>query len=332
MDDVKAYACWCGKKKLELWSADYFRCPVCGTLVDVHNDGQDTRAVVDDGASLYDVGYWFDKMLPLYKEMGYSSIEEVILYHYRERAAFWMQHFLRHALPPGNVLEIGCGLGTFCHWLQQLGFDAHGTEMSPVWRRVLQEKLGIFVSDYTVGANLENANRFDAIVLLDVLEHISTPMELFAGIAHELKTDGIVMIQMPEYDGVSSYDEMLKKQHSFLRYLLPREHVFLYSHVGVRLLLRHFGFTHIQTYPSIFPDDMFLFASRASLRSFDPVEIEKCLMRPERIAAYAALKNWQYAQSPASQAISLRQRIARKFNRIGKRLFSGVCGTASRAG
>ncbi len=311
-----AAACWCGEKSLEPWSEEYLRCPICGTLVDIHNDGQDQHGVMDDGASLYDASYWFDKMLALYKDMGYATIEEVILYHYRERAAFWMQHFLQYVLPPANVLEIGCGLGTFCHWLQHLGFTAQGTEMSPSWRGILQEKLGISVSDYTVGTNPDRADKFDAIVLLDVLEHISTPLELFAGIANELKPDGIVMIQMPEYDGCSPFAEMHGKQHSFLRYLLPKEHVFLYSHDGVRMLLRRFGFTHIQAHPSIFPDDMFLFASRSPLYPFGPVKIENRLMQPERIAAYAALKNWQYAQRPVPQQLSLIQRIKRKLKSI----------------
>jgi 2-polyprenyl-3-methyl-5-hydroxy-6-metoxy-1,4-benzoquinol methylase len=253
-------------------------------------------AVGDDGTSLYDSSYWLDKMLGIYKKSGCKDIDDVILLHYRERAAYWLRYFLMHLLPPARVIEIGCGMGTFSHWLGQLGYEVMATELSPVWRDVVRGKLGINISDYSLGIEPDRAGRFDAVIMMDVLEHILDPATLFKAICNDLKTDGILVIQMPEYDGKTSYKKIRKREHRFFCYLLPKEHVFLYSWYGCSDLLTRHGFTHVQRYPAIFQDDMFLVASRVPLRYVSSEDARKAFMRPETIAAYAALKNYEAGQ------------------------------------
>ena len=312
--------CWCGNKDLSMWNDDYALCNKCKTLVDITEKKIET-SVKDDGNSLYDSSYWTENMFSVYRNSGLNTFYDIILYHYSERAAYWVDHFLRHIGPPARTLEIGCGMGSLTHWLKNLGFDASATELSPAWRRELAEKLAIPISAYRVSNASEKANSFEAIILMDVFEHVSDPLNEIEAIANELTPNGILMMQLPRYDGTSSYSDLKKKDYGFLRQLLPGEHLFLYSTDAIKKILSLHNFKHIAWYNSIFPGDMFLIASRCPLKEFTKSEIDAYYIRPDSIAAYAALKNYQKLQANNSESISLAAKktlgiIKRKLKKI----------------
>lgn len=284
--------CWCGSSCLLPWNKEYAKCSVCETLIDLSEHMAQPDSV-DSENYLYNSDYWLKKMVGLYKEAGLNTLDDIILYHYRERAAYWVQHFIRHLLPPARVIELGCGMGTFTHWISRLGYEASATELSPSWRAIVKEKLGIAISGDSLTAIVDKEGKFDAIVMLDVLEHLPDPLSLFGAVSNALKPDGILMVQMPEYTGRDSYESMRRKQLSFIRYLIPQEHVFLYSPKGIDILLAKFDFIHKVHYKSIFADDMFFVASRVPIKAHDDEMIIKAFMKPDAIAPYAALKNYQ---------------------------------------
>lgn len=288
--------CWCGNEHLSIWNDDYSLCNECTTLINVTKK-KPLGLVKDDGSSLYDISYWTDHMFSIYNEIGLATFYDIILYHYSERAAYWADHLLRHIVPQSRTLEIGCGMGSLTHWLKNLGFDASATELSPAWRRELTEKLAIPVSDYKISSAPERSNSFDAILLMDVFEHFLDPLYEMKAIANELTPEGIVMMQLPCYDGISCYPDLQKKDHGFLRQLLPGEHIFLYSKLAIQKMLSMHAFTHIAWYPSIFPGDMFFIASRYPLKHFTQSQIDEFYRHPNTIAPYAALKNYQKLQT-----------------------------------
>lgn len=226
--------CWCGNADLSPWHGSYARCPACETLVDV-------SASIPAGSAAYDESYWLGKMAALYKDMGCDSIDDIVLLHYRERAAHWAGRVVRHVAPGARVLEMGCGLGTLTRWLLDLGYQAVATELDPAWRDYVRRKLGIPVLDpaealakagvlrpvgskeagvprpvgpekanglHPVGpehtgvlrpsglekANgfhsdppeQENASPYDAIIAMDVLEHLADPLDELRDISTEI--------------------------------------------------------------------------------------------------------------------------------------------------
>jgi len=98
--------CWCKNTKLLEWNKEYYRCPACETLLSarLRDDLSALYQPEDKGESLYDSGYWFEKMLPLYKKMGCEDLDDAMLLHYRERAGIWLKAITRHLLPPARVL------------------------------------------------------------------------------------------------------------------------------------------------------------------------------------------------------------------------------------
>lgn len=303
--------CWCGNSYLAPWHDSYLVCAECQTLINTA-ESPSSENVADDGTSIYDSSYWIEGMLAAYKsEYGCEDIDDVIFLHYRERAAYWVQTFLRHMLPPAKVLEIGCGMGTFTHWLYQLGFEAVATELSPGWRRIISDKLGIAVSDYKLSAAGDRTASFDAIVAFDVLEHIEAPLPFFEALRNELKQDGIIMLQLPCYPENSTYAKLDKE---FTRHL-HTDHMIIYSKKSIKMLLEKFGFAHVKFYDNINGGDMFLIASHCPLEKYGPKEMQTSFARPATIAPYAALLNCQHANGISFLDI-IKRRIPPKAKRI----------------
>lgn len=283
-------SCWCGNHDLLPWNDDYARCPACETLVE--NSASFSSASASDSASLYDESYWLGKMAALYKSMGCNSIDDILLLHYRERAAHWAAHIIRHVEPGARVLELGCGLGTLTRWLCDLGYRAAATELNPAWRAYLRRKLGITTLDPAAVTARADDERYDAVIALDVLEHLADPVGEMERISAALKPGGTLILQLPEYPAGTSHAQLAAQEHPFLGMLLPGEHLFLYSRQALAALLVRFGFTHILRHPNLFPADTFLFAARQALPEYSPEQVEQRFMaRPQSLTAYAALKN-----------------------------------------
>jgi 2-polyprenyl-3-methyl-5-hydroxy-6-metoxy-1,4-benzoquinol methylase len=284
--------CWCGHDDLHAWNTEYAVCRSCGTLIDNTEDAVHPVTAGESSNLLYDQNYWHKKMLSEYQKIGYNDFDAVILYHFRERAAYWMIYLLKHLLPPATVIEIGCGVGTFSYWLKHLGFTVTATELDPAWRSFIRKKLDIDVSDYQLSRSPENSARYDAVIMLDVFEHLSNPLDITAALCKELKEDGIVMLQMPQVPIDADYSRLLEQKASFLRYLSPGEHVRLYTKQAAQRMFTRAGFRHMVFYPSIFPDDMFFVASRRPLKKYNDDRIQQTVLaNPHAVAAYAALEN-----------------------------------------
>jgi 2-polyprenyl-3-methyl-5-hydroxy-6-metoxy-1,4-benzoquinol methylase len=286
--------CWCGHDDLHAWNTEYTVCRSCGTLIDNTQDGHQADNTDNADNLLYEQDYWYKSKLAEYQKMGCKNFDDVILYHFRERSAYWMTYLLKHLLPPATIIEIGCGVGTFAYWLLHLGFAVTATELNPDWRSFIRQKLAIDVSDYQLSCAPENSARYDAVIMMDVFEHLCNPLDMTAALRNELKEDGIIMLQMPQVPVDAEYSRLLAQKASFLRYLLPGEHVRLYPRLAVQRLFTRAGFRHILFYPSIFPDDMFFVASRRPLKRYSDDRIQSTfLANPHAVAAYAALENFR---------------------------------------
>lgn len=317
--------CWCGNTSLEVWSDTYSRCPECETLVDVVSHVEDVYNVTDDGKSLYDESYWRGKMADLYKDSGCSDIDDIILLHYRERAAHWVKHIMCHVPYGAKVLEMGCGLGTLTRWLLDLGYDAEATELSPAWSDFLRRKQGLTIRDPAAVPSLHPAERYDAIIAMDVLEHLPDPVGELEKIAATLTDTGILVLQLPCYHFPVTHAELVAQKSHFLNMLLPGEHVFLYSPHGLIRLLQRCGFQHIKARPNIFPTDIFVFASRAPLPEFSEQEVRRTfLSNPQSITAYAALENSRLLNAA-------RHEYQRKFQELAKRVNAAPASPSSAA-
>lgn len=259
--------CWCGGAAERPVGPHYRICECCGTAVLAVSRPPGHFAVSDDDADFYGRRYWFEYQ----RTRGYPDIESRSRSDLSERCIFWLKGMLEFVSPPGRTLEIGCGHGAFVRLLQELGFDAAGTELSP-W--VVDFARATFDVQVLQGRleSLALTSGYRSILSFDVLEHVEDPLDFVRRCADLLAPDGVLLLQTPWYRGEGPDWTMFQSD----------EHVFLFTEGAMRLLLARAGLPEAVVRPSLYPHDMWVAASREPLR---PPASEGTVSREWRLPA-----------------------------------------------
>ncbi|HJR59049.1 MAG TPA: class I SAM-dependent methyltransferase [Vicinamibacterales bacterium] len=115
---------------------------------------------------------------------------------------------------PVRILDVGCGAGLFFDALQRFG-DVEGIESDP--RAV--ERAGRWRESIHQG-ELDESFRptelYDAILMLDILEHLRDPVRLLRSARPLLKPDGRIVITVPAFNWLwTRHDDL---NHHVCRY------------------------------------------------------------------------------------------------------------------
>lgn len=107
------------------------------------------------------------------------------------------------SLPAGSeVLDYGCGFGALTFYLRSKGFNALGVDASTdqiaVAKRNQLPVQHVGLDGFETWCK-EVENRFDAVFLMDVLEHIqpSQQISFLTELARTLKEEGVIYIKVP---------------------------------------------------------------------------------------------------------------------------------------
>lgn len=164
--------------------------------------------------------------------------------------------------------------------LRQAGFDATGLELSPSIVRLARETFDVPVLTGPIEDQSIPPNSLDAIVMMDVLEHLSDPLGTLGHCVKLLKPDGILLAQTPAYPEGMSLEQLHDEKHQFPRMLDPNEHLFLFSKSSARELFRRLDASCVEFIPAIFDFyDMSFVVSRRPLRRHDPKKLSEALSR-----------------------------------------------------
>jgi SAM-dependent methyltransferase len=188
--------CWiCGSHKLAL-----VKPPNCSATLN-SNSFSITDSHYGVTAGIYECGSCgflqcseLAHVLPFYEGLVDADYEA----GRRERTlqAHKILRLVRKLRPGGRLLDIGAGSGMLVEQAMQMGYAAEGIEPSR-WlyemavRRRLPVHLGVFPNSALGG-------RFDVITLIDVIEHVSNPVELLRHIAEALDGGGVAVIVTPD--------------------------------------------------------------------------------------------------------------------------------------
>lgn len=122
---------------------------------------------------------------------------------FQRQAPGWRRLFgpLLPAAPDAAIVDVGCGSGSLLWWLQQMGYRrAEGIDVSPEQvelaaqlgvRNVRQADLREFLSAH--------GERFDAVILRDVIEHFDRPtvLDVLRLCRSALRPGGRIVLQVP---------------------------------------------------------------------------------------------------------------------------------------
>lgn len=164
----------------------------------------------------------------LYKEM--AELEETHWW-FRGRRTIITDMLERYVPAGARVLDVGLGTGANALTMTRLGYAVTGVEPSQDAIAFAKQKVPdvpVIQSMFPSSAVPEAA--FDAVVLLDVLEHFEDDGVALRGVATALRPGGIVLITVPAFQFLwTKHDELA---HHHRRYRKP-ELVRALQHAGL---------------------------------------------------------------------------------------------------
>jgi SAM-dependent methyltransferase len=94
---------------------------------------------------------------------------------------------------PRRILDVGCGQGQLGSILRERGHHVTGIDMYPP-----QFELDAFIeADLARGLPIPADQRFDVIVLADVLEHMAEPLPFLRAVVNHVAEGGTVLVSLP---------------------------------------------------------------------------------------------------------------------------------------
>jgi SAM-dependent methyltransferase len=148
----------------------------------------------------------------------------------------------------GTILDYGCGTGMFLSVCQQDGWKCFGMEPDADARALAKEQnLQQVFGDKADLSQAAPAQKFNAITLWHVLEHVTDMSETLAFFKSRLTADGVLMIAVPNY---TSYDAKFYGRF-WAAYDVPR-HLYHFSISSISPLLQNAGFKLVDAKPMKF--------------------------------------------------------------------------------
>lgn len=186
---------------------------------------------------------------------------------YAEKEREWMRSTIYEdikdiftQLAPGRkIFDIGCGSGEFLSYMKENHFKAYGLEPSEEMKRVLESR-GITTYCMTlerfVLSKKSLKQKFDAVTLLNVLEHVGNPLETIQNVKKILKPNGILCIKVPnDFNKLQRFATKKLKLRKW--WVVAPDHINYFNEKSLCNLLKDSGFKVIYEQTD-FPMELFL--------------------------------------------------------------------------
>jgi SAM-dependent methyltransferase len=242
--------CWCGERRLRPFGAGYLECPACASLV------RETAPV--------DPGY-ADHQYPVSRqhELGLPDFAARARTDLVGRCLPWLRTVLAHSPPPGRVLELGAGHGGFVALLEASGYEAVGVEVSAWAVDHARRAFAVRMLHGPLEDHHLTPGSFDAVVAMDVAEHLDDPLSTFGHCARLLARDGVLALQTPCRPALD-LEGLQRGSSPFLDMLIP-EHLHLLPRTAAAELCVRAGLPEVVFVEAVFAHtDLCLVAGRTT--------------------------------------------------------------------
>lgn len=187
-----------------------------------------------------------DQMIQYYRDNSYSNLtyEEAIHLdmHYHPNSATDSIRIINKCrkLAIGNrFLDVGAGFGPFSKTATENGFNVTACEPNPNSRYVFKQINGFEPDSCMLDQEYAKCHkeRFDVVLLSQVLEHVTDLDEIVHSIFMVLRKNGIAAIAVPHFGSALS-----KIQGKKDMYISPPEHLNFFSKQGLVSLFNRYSF------------------------------------------------------------------------------------------
>lgn len=175
----------------------------------------------------------------------YNDMEEDKLYlkeeHARRMAARRALKEISVLKRPGRLLEVGSATGFFLDEARRFGWEVMGIEPSRWAADYARCNFNLDIIVKSIEDATPPKGYFDAVVMLDVLEHLTDPKAVLKKIRRLLKDDGILYITTPDIESITS--RIFRNRW----WGIKRHHLYFFSRKTLKALLDKTGFEIIKT-------------------------------------------------------------------------------------
>lgn len=167
----------------------------------------------------------------------------------------------RNIPPDATIVDVGCGDGGFLKEMHALGHrKLIGFDHSPGLERAAKLGIGTFhkasVWDYLDRSDAAGVGDGDAVVMINVLEHVTEPLLLLRRIHRILPTDGVICVTVPN-DFSPLQQAFLKVKGHLPWFVRLPDHLNYFDFTSLRNALTRSGF-EVKDQTSLYPLELFL--------------------------------------------------------------------------
>lgn len=206
-----------------------YRCGVCGLGV------LDPRPDREELHQLYEKSY-FDRRYNEGPKAGSAEwMRRISQQDHRIR-------FFRRFKKQGLIVDIGCGRGYFLYAARQAGYDVTGVDLSDHAAAYAKNELNVPVKIGHIDTIDLPEYSVDVVTLWHFLEHTDDPGRCIAKISRWLKPEGLLVIDVPNYDGTDAR----KRGRDWADWDLPY-HLYHFTPDALTRLLSQHGYEVIRS-------------------------------------------------------------------------------------
>lgn len=167
------------------------------------------------------------------------------IYHFVKRRAIRQKIKIIEGLnpPTKNILDIGCGTGSFLSEIKKIGWDATGIEPNSKARDYAIKNFSLSVFEESKISDLKKES-FSVITMWHVLEHVHQQQSRINDLYNLLQKNGFAIIAVPNY---TSWDAKHYKEF-WAAYDVPR-HLYHFSPSVIKESFKLKNLRHVKSLP-----------------------------------------------------------------------------------
>jgi SAM-dependent methyltransferase len=205
-------------------------CAACGLVF------ANPRLPQEEIVKRYSADYFWHEYLPSVGAPG--GVADLDFFD--RRFAPWVQMLNAAVGRPGRLFEIGTGAGLLLKTFERAGWQVAGLELNRDAAEFARDRLQLAVTSSTAETLDHSDGQFDAVAMLDVIEHLGDPLDIVTRARRLLRAGGVLVVQTPNYQALTRH-----ALGSPWAVLSPAEHLYYFTEATLTRLLAAAGFEAI---------------------------------------------------------------------------------------